>query len=56
LVATAKKQDKVSAGLYVMLQVLKVSLFEKTPLLQIVSQIKAEEREADFSNQLELAQ
>ena len=56
LVAIVKKQLKVNASLYTMLQILSVSLFEKTPLLQMLSQIKPEEKEADFSNQLKLFQ
>jgi hypothetical protein len=56
LVAIVKKQLKVNPTLYTMLQILSVSLFEKTPLLQMFSQIKAEEKEADFSNQLKLFQ
>jgi hypothetical protein len=39
-----------------LLQILSLSLFEKTPLLKIISQIKPEEKEADFSNQLKLFQ
>jgi len=37
-----------------MLQILSVSLFEKTPLFQLLSQIKPEEKKGDSSNQLKL--
>jgi hypothetical protein len=37
-----------------MLQILSVSLFEKTPLLQMLSQMKPEEKEDDSSKQLKL--
>ena len=37
-----------------MLQILSVSLFEKTPLLQMLSQMKHEEKEGDSSKQLKL--
>ena len=54
LVALIKKKLKVKASLYTMLQILSVSLFEKTPLFQLLSQIKADENEGDSSNQLKL--
>jgi len=54
LVAIIKKKLKVEASLYTMLQILSVSLFEKTPLFQLLSQIKPDEKEADSSNQLKL--
>jgi len=54
LVAIIKKKLKVKASLYTMLQILSVSLFEKTPLFQLLSQIKPEDKKADSSNQLKL--
>jgi hypothetical protein len=37
----------VKGSLFTMLQILSVSLFEKTPLFQLLSQIKPDEKE-DF--------
>ncbi len=54
LVAIIKKKLKVKASLYTMLQILSVSLFEKTPLFQLLAQIKPKEKKADSSNQLKL--
>ena len=58
LVAIIKKKLKVKASLYTMLQILSVSLsvslFEKTPLFQLLSQINPEGKKADSSNQLKL--
>lgn len=54
LVAIVKKQLKVDLSLYTMLQILSVTLFEKTPLLQLLSQIDPKQTENDFSNQLKL--
>jgi hypothetical protein len=54
LVAIVKKKLKLKASLYTMLQILSVSLFEKTPLFQLLSQIEPEEKKADSSNQLKL--
>ena len=54
LVAIVKKQLKVDLSLYTMLQILSVTLFEKTPLLQLLSQIDPKETESDFPNQLKL--
>jgi len=56
LVAIAKKKLKVEASLYTILQILSVSLFEKVPLLQLLSQIRPEDKEDDSSNQLKLFQ
>jgi hypothetical protein len=54
LVAIIKKKLKVEASLYTLLQILSVSLFEKTPLFQLLSQIKLDEKEDDSSKQLKL--
>jgi len=54
LVAIIKKRLKVELSLYSILQVLSVSLFEKTPLFQLLSQNRDDEKNEDFSNQLNL--
>jgi IS4 transposase len=54
LVAIIKKKLKVKASLYTMLQILSMSLFEKTPLFQLLSQIKPDGKEVDSSSQLKL--
>jgi len=54
LVAIIKKQLKLEPSLYSMLQILSVSLFEKTPLFQLLSQTDPDPMETDFSNQLKL--
>ncbi len=54
LVAIVKKNLKVNVSLYTMLQILSVSLFEKTPILQLLSQIQPDEKETDSFNQLKL--
>jgi len=54
LVAIVKKKLQLKASLYTMLQILSLSLFEKTPLFQLLSQIAPDEKETDFSNQLKL--
>ena len=56
LVAIVKKKLNLAPSLYTMLQILSVSIFEKTPLLQLLSQIKLDEKDDEFSNQLELFQ
>ena len=54
LVAIIKKELQLKASLYTMLQILSVSLFEKTPLFQLLSQTKDDEKMTDSSNQLKL--
>jgi hypothetical protein len=54
LVAIVRKKLQLKGSLYTMLQILSVSLFLKTPLFQILSEIEPDEKEADFSNQLKL--
>jgi hypothetical protein len=54
LVAIVKKKLKLKASLYTMLQILSLSLFEKTPLFQLLSQNKPDEKETDSPNQLKL--
>jgi len=54
LAAIIKKQLKLEPSLYSMLQILSVSLFEKTPLFQLLSQTEPDQMETDFSKQLKL--
>jgi len=54
LVAIIKKQLKLEPSLYSMLQILSVTLFEKTPLFQLLSQTEPDQMETDFSKQLKL--
>ncbi len=54
LVAIIKKQLKLEPSLYSMLQILSVSLFEKTSLFQLLSQTEPDQMEIDFSKQLNL--
>ena len=54
LVAIIKKKLNLKASLYTMLQILSVSLFEKTPLFQLLSQTQDDEKMTDSSNQLKL--
>jgi hypothetical protein len=54
LVAIVKKELRVERSLYEILQVLSLTLFEKTPLLQALqAEIDASEQDAD-RNQLRL--
>ncbi len=54
LVAIVRKKLQLKGSLYTMLQILSVSLFLKTPLFQLLSEIEPDEKEADSSNQLKL--
>jgi hypothetical protein len=54
LVAIVKKELKVKVSLYTMLQILSIFLFEKTPMLPLLSQIQPDEKETDSFNQLKL--
>jgi len=54
LVAIIKKVLKLEPSLYSMLQILSVTLFEKTPLFQVLSQTEPDQMETDFSKQLKL--
>jgi Domain of unknown function (DUF4372)/Transposase DDE domain len=54
LVAIIKKKLKLEPSLYSMLQILSVTLFEKTPLFHMLSQTKPDQMETDFSKQLKL--
>jgi len=52
LVAIIKKQLGLDKGLYTILQILSVNLFEKTQLLQLLSDVDSQTAENEDSNQL----
>ena len=54
LVAIIKKLLKLELSLYTILQILSVTLFEKTPILQVLSPAEYENEERDTTNQLRL--
>jgi len=54
LVAIVKKELNLQQSLYSILQVLSVTLFEKTPILRAFSAIETEEVTVDLGNQLNL--
>jgi hypothetical protein len=54
MVAIVKKQLKLDLSLYTILQILSVTLFEKTPILEALSTIQPEELEDPSRNQLTL--
>ncbi len=54
LVAIVKKQLKIELSLYTILQILSVTLFEKTPILEALSVIQPQESEGVLCNQLNL--
>ncbi len=54
LVAIIKKQLKIDLSLYTILQILSVTLFEKTPILEALSAIQSQESEGVLCNQLTL--
>jgi hypothetical protein len=54
LVAIVKKRLNISASLYEMLQILSLTMFEKTPLNTLLAAVGAEQNDIDFSNQLNL--
>lgn len=54
LVAIVKKRLKLDRSLYTILQILSVTLFEKTPILQVLSHTDYDESEGDDLNQLNL--
>lgn len=54
LVAIIKKRLQVPASLYTLLQILSVTLFEKSPLAQVLSAIADKDESADDTNQLNL--
>jgi hypothetical protein len=54
LVAIIKKQLKLEQSLYTILQILSVTLFEKMPLLQALTDVETIEQDALTNNQLNL--
>ena len=54
LVAILKKNLAIDLSLYKLLQILSVTLFEKTPILQVISNTQARPLLDDSSNQLSL--
>ena len=54
LVAIVRKRLGLEVSLYQILQILSVTLFEKTPILQALQPSDSEEIGFDFANQLNL--
>nr|CRH08236.1 protein of unknown function [Candidatus Magnetococcus massalia] len=54
LVAIIKKKLKLEASLYTILQILSVSIFEKTPFLQMVTNRDVVVSQYNQTNQLKL--
>jgi hypothetical protein len=54
LIAIIKKELQLDASLYSLLQILSVSVFEKTPLHQALAGIEQLQNQTDFTNQLNL--
>jgi len=54
LVAITQKQLKINLSLYTILQILSVTLFEKTPILEALSVMQPPEPEGELCNQLTL--
>jgi hypothetical protein len=54
LVAIVKKRLNISASLYEMLQILSLTMFEKTSLNTLLSTVGTELNDADLSNQMNL--
>jgi len=54
LVAIVRKRLELKASLYQILQLLSLTLFEKTPILRVLQQIDSEDDLPCFSNQLNL--
>ena len=54
LVAIVKNRLDLDASLYTLLQILSLTLFEKMPILQALSQQPTTSEEPPMSNQLEL--
>lgn len=52
LVAIVKKKLHIELSLHSILQILSVSLFDKTPILEALTRSDADEINADSSNQL----
>jgi hypothetical protein len=54
LVAIVKKRLNISASLYEMLQILSLTMFEKTSLNTLLATVGTAQNDDDFSNQLNL--
>ena len=54
LVAIVKKEMKLTASLYQILQVASVTIFERVPILQALQLQDSQENSGSFSNQLSL--
>jgi hypothetical protein len=54
LVAIVKKLLKLDQSLYTILQILSVTLFERTPILQVFSRVEYDKSDSDVANQLSL--
>ena len=54
IVAIIKKRLKLEVSLYTILQILSVSLFEKVPILQALSNIEPQSEDLQTDNQLNL--
>ena len=54
LVAIVKKRLDLDASLYTLLQILSLTLFEKIPILQALSQVQPENEDLASCNQLNL--
>jgi transposase len=54
IVAIAKKKLKIQQTLYSFLQIISISIFEKEPINQLVSNSESHFKDSDFSNQLNL--
>lgn len=54
IVAIMKKQLNIKASLYTILQVLSVSAFDRTDLIQLLTEADCKDNNTDFNNQLNL--
>ena len=54
LIAIVRKQLKIERNLYTILQILSVTIFQKTPILQALSDIEGQIEAGDSHNQLML--
>jgi hypothetical protein len=54
LVAIIKKELKLDRSLNEILQILSITLFEKSPIYQVLSDSYADIKKSDFYNQLSL--
>jgi hypothetical protein len=54
LIAIIKKRLKIQLSLYTILQILSVTVFEKRPILQVLTDSDCNSYSSDFSNQLNL--